>query len=549
MAKVQRTRDAQEVKSNSVKPPEQKEQAAGEAQEAPIKENGAPSAQKSTSRPKKTGTKKPLRTDPKEGQTIGDYIEEQDRKAAAGENMTIEEAIGKITTAAEMALEAIAEMQKRQEAYFDSGEWKKIKAALPELTEADGRLIEIMGLTDAILDSLPLMHERITAYRAEHQGELKLSELLAQEDPDGITLYEIITRTRWGAQEFGFDLQTFAEPETGEADDKPKTAWNVRYNKIDNDLQIPTDKFGRMFFSNNAPASKGTIDGKGNILADMDILIDGITLRYERKTKAAGSKPARGGKESVKKATLYYDYAQNTELLEKMGVQTGDITDYDYFVTAVIDNLYRNRNVEVTLTKIWHELGNSGSPASEQLTPVANSIIRGIATPTIIDNTEILKAWGVYNGKSRRIVSTAMPVTIIEDINDANGAVIDGKIRINDFSPFYKVSHAIAQYRTWNSEILHLYKGYKTKRYYSVMRYLLSEIGWMINSTKRKRKITYAELHEAVGDKTPRDERATIKMLYTLLDKVFIPGKYITGYEEDTKHTLGVRLKGVKQEK
>ena len=107
-------------------------------------------------------------------------------------------------------------------------------------------------------------------------------------------------------------------------------------------------------------------------------------------------------------------------------------------------------------------------------------------------------------------------------------------VKINSFSPFFLVAQPLGHFGAWNKDILRLYGGRRTKRYYAVMHYLIREIGWMLNDkSKRNNKLALQSLYSYAGDKTARAKQLTKKMAYRLLDEVFIPTDYIKSYKED----------------
>ncbi len=301
----------------------------------------------------------------------------------------------------------------------------------------------------------------------------------------------------------------------------------IRYNKSDTVATV-TDKFAHIFFSMDAPTPTGNfIPGQRSFT---QLTETGRMLSYE-------------GKKSKNEITLFYDFSYNEEVIQAFGLNKR-FTDYDYFVMTILDNLHEEGNDTVSLTKIWREMGNEGNPSPEQLTELANSMRKGLSTIITIDDTETLKAWKKSNGKSHQFVSPVMPVQFVLERFIANGKVANGTVKITGFSPFFLVGRPLSHIGTWDKDVLRLYSGRKTKRYYSVLRYLLREIGWIRNekSTRKNTKILYASLYAFLGDKTTRAQQLTRDMLYRLLDEVFVPLGYVTAYKEEGNATPGVLL-------
>lgn len=270
-----------------------------------------------------------------------------------------------------------------------------------------------------------------------------------------------------------------------------------------------TDKLANMFFAFNAPIS-GEINGQQTM----------IPLRYERQ----GTK---------KEITLYYNYFFDEDLIKDLGLQKR-FNDFDFFVMSTLDNLKNEGNEIVSLTKIWHEMGNTGSPGPDHLTELRNSIYKGMSTTLRIDNKDVLNAWGKDTSKYKELVSPAMPVQILTENFTANGKTSSGQVRINGFSPFYIVASSIGHYTAWDKDILRLYGHKRTPRYYTVMHYLLMQIGWMRNDkSARNNKLSLQSLYKYAGAKTTRAKNLTKETLLRLLDEVFIPTGYVKTYSED----------------
>ena len=208
---------------------------------------------------------------------------------------------------------------------------------------------------------------------------------------------------------------------------------------------------------------------------------------------------------------------------------------------TIIDTLYAAGNDVVSFTKIYNEMGGEGSPTTKQLEPIYYSLLKGMTTIITIDDAEAQKAWKAGAGTYHEIVSPVIPVQLGNERFIANGKIANGFVKINGVSPFMQVAKPLGHITAWEKGILRLYTGRKTKRYYSVMRFLMLQIGWMRNGT-RSRKILYSALYQYTGDTTTRAQQLTRDMMYRLLDEVFKPADYITAYKEEADPTPGVVL-------
>lgn len=278
-------------------------------------------------------------------------------------------------------------------------------------------------------------------------------------------------------------------------------------------VKTVTDKFANLFFSLAAPQSKGMINGQRQF----------IPVRYEK----------RGAKKEI---TLLYDYSFNEDVIKRFGLSKS-FDDQAFFVASVVDNLFDEGNTQVSLTKLWHELGNDGSPNTDALTNLVNILRLGMSTVITADISEINAAWGIEKDvKTRELISPVMPVQIIQEKFAANGKTANAIINITGHTPFYLIGYPIDHYSTWTKDVLRLYKGRRTKRYYSVLRFLITQIAWIRNpKSKRSNKILYETLYDYTGDKTTRARQLSRDMMYRLLDDVFIPTGYVRAYKEDAE--------------
>ena len=272
-----------------------------------------------------------------------------------------------------------------------------------------------------------------------------------------------------------------------------------------------------VFFSLTAPSPQA-INGQRQM----------VQLKYE-------------GRKSKKDITLFYDYAFNEEELEKAGITSRGFGSYDFFVATALDNLREAGNDIVSYSKILEEMGFVGRPAKKQIEQLVNTLLKGATTTIHIDDREVQKAWG-NKGTYTEIVGQVYPITIRNERYLANGYITDGAVKINDYSPFRILAGSIGHLTEWKKEILQLYEGRKTERYWSVMQFLIRNIGWMRHNNKRAPKIKYSTLYRHTGDTTARGQQLTRDMLYRLLEEVFKPAGYVRAYKETGGPEPGVML-------
>lgn len=296
-------------------------------------------------------------------------------------------------------------------------------------------------------------------------------------------------------------------------------AEKIKYKKGDT-LKTTSTKLANEFFMLNPPITE--IDGQ-------------LTLNTIY-TKKAGHDVA---------VLTYYSY--NEQYLQAHGITRREFSDFDYFVAMVSNNLFLEGNNKYSFTKLWHEMGNPKTPNAQQLQQLRESLRIGLSTILHISNKEVLEAWGIETDTYQDIESPVIPVQIKTDINKANGQIMNETIYQYAVSPFLLVADPLNQIATWKKDILKLYKGKRSARYWRVMRYLMQTIAWIRNGG-RDPKIAINTLCDAVGDKTRADKQRTVKLTYELLDSVFKPLEYVCSYKTDPKDG-GIILKCSKSNK
>lgn len=399
-------------------------------------------------------------------------------------------------------------------AFSDFSEW--VRGANPQRTLSD--FLFLTSVIETYQPILPFFLEEIEQLKQEPGREnLSLQDFIRDTDENGqsiVSLFEIAAKA--AAERAAAAAQTEAEAAATNIEQTPEKLLQVQYKKT-TELKTITDKLTNLFFSLNAPEPGKALNGQRQM----------IPLRYE-------------GPKSKTEITLFYDYAYNENTLKKYGLDK-KFDAFDFFVMSATDSLYAAGNDIVSLTKIYNEMGGEGNPTSKQLEPIYHSLLKGLSTTMTINDSEVQKAWKIESGTYREIVSPVIPAQILTERFIASGKIANGMVKINGLSPFMRVAGKIGHITAWEKRMLRRYSGRKTKRYYSVLLFLMRQIGWMRNGT-RSHKITYASLYEYTGDTSTRAQQLTRDMMYRLLDEVFKPEDYITAYKEEAEPTPGVVL-------
>lgn len=224
----------------------------------------------------------------------------------------------------------------------------------------------------------------------------------------------------------------------------------------------------------------------------------------------------------------YFSY--NEKVLNANGITKQEFNDFDYFVAMVCNNLFTEGNKQVSLTKLWHEMGNPKTPNSTQLQELRKSLIKGMSTQITISNREILELYNINTDSYIDIQSPVMPILIKTEHNRSNGNIMNETVYILQLSPFILVAEPLNQITNWKKDILKLYKGTRNARYYRVMRYLMQEYAFMRNNKKRVNRITFKALFAATGAKRTEDRNTTLKIVSGVLEDAFKPCGYIKGF-------------------
>ena len=233
---------------------------------------------------------------------------------------------------------------------------------------------------------------------------------------------------------------------------------------------------------------------------------------------------------------VYSSYFFNDAALHAKGITRRKFMAYDYFVAMACNNLFIEGNNKVSLTKIWHEMGNKGTPNPRQLQELREALYLGIYTRIVINNKDILKCYKPDAEYYKEIDTQVIPAQIDTDRKIANNSIMNETVILSGLSPFMLVAIPLNQLNSWDKNILKLYSGSRSARYWRVMQYLMLEIAWMRNpGSNRSNIITVEHLCNAVGDKTRADKQRTLDLTYKLLEQVFKPLDYINSYKEDPK--------------
>lgn len=284
---------------------------------------------------------------------------------------------------------------------------------------------------------------------------------------------------------------------------------NIQYNNTEGFCTV-TDNLPKKFFSPATPPRAERL----------------IPVPYTRK-------------DSKEIISAWYYPSYNENMIKEHSLPAR-LSDKEYFICMVLDNLLDEGNSTCTLTKIWHELGGHGTPAgNNHLEPLYKSLLLGLSTMLVMDYKQLFQEWntGPEKYKHDTFTSPVMPIQMDAERSAFNGTLSKVTIHITAHTPFYVIAQTINNRLTkWPKETLKLYKGKRTDRYYRILRYLMDQIAWMRNSKgKRSAVLKYETLYKECGETSARDQQLAQEMTRALLEQVFIPIGYIKSYGEKGK--------------
>ena len=202
-----------------------------------------------------------------------------------------------------------------------------------------------------------------------------------------------------------------------------------------------------------------------------------------------------------------------------------DIFGYDFFLMSLLDHLLLEGNYEVTLTHILKRLGIS--PSSSELEKLYKHLILGSRISTIFDNRDLAEKWNVEDPEYTRITRQLYNIAIEESRRKIDGNIARLTVKIFALSPFYSVAAPHNQFSNWNDNLLQLYSGKRTPKYWRLMRYLIREIGYMRSGRRSNTILDIKKIYQYVGDANGHDYKSTRDTVDKILKECFGGCNYI----------------------
>lgn len=214
-----------------------------------------------------------------------------------------------------------------------------------------------------------------------------------------------------------------------------------------------------------------------------------------------------------------------------------DIYGYDFFLMSLLDHLLLEGNYEVTLTHILKRLGIT--PSSSELEKLYKHLILGSRISTIFDNRDLAEKWNVEDPEYKKITRQLYNIAIEESRRKIDGNIARLTVKIFALSPFYAVGAPLNQFSNWNDELLQLYSGKRTPKYWRLMRYLIREIGYMRSGNRSNTILAIKSIYQYVGDTNGHDYKSTRDTVYKILQECFGGCNYIDYSKTTTDNKTG----------
>lgn len=204
------------------------------------------------------------------------------------------------------------------------------------------------------------------------------------------------------------------------------------------------------------------------------------------------------------------------------------LTPFDKRVHMAVAALYDAGNKVVTLTSIFHAMGNSRRPNTAALQRVNESIQKMSAASIVIDNTQEAQEYRydkfVYKGR-------LLPIEQVEHVT--NGKLSESAIRLFREPPVVTFARQRKQITAFPLKVLQS-PGNKTEISIAIENYLLERIGKARGENKKAnlRRILYDTIYDACGITERKQRQRSREKILALMDHFQTCGT-IRKYTED----------------
>lgn len=229
-------------------------------------------------------------------------------------------------------------------------------------------------------------------------------------------------------------------------------------------------------------------------------------------------------KDSEKQTIVFYSIDFDAlEKSEDVSI-TRQLGSYDKRVYTAISNLWMAGNEIISLSQIYHAMGNTSRPPREEIRKINNSITKMRIAHIIVDNTkehEVNNKYEVFKYDSSLLLFDRITATI-------NGVITDAAIRVRGIPPLMEFALGRKQVSTCDPVMLQS-PIKQTDANLRLEDYLLRRIMHMKNNTRTTRKILFSTLFKSCEITTKMQRHRAPDKITTLLDHYKKNG-FIVGY-------------------
>lgn len=207
-----------------------------------------------------------------------------------------------------------------------------------------------------------------------------------------------------------------------------------------------------------------------------------------------------------------------------------NLNPFDFSCLNAVNALYECSGKYMTVTQIFHAMGNEGRPAKKQIVKINASLNKMRTTTVLIDNEEESK---VYKYPHFKYDDTLLQFSRIEFDPPVyvNNVPCDNLIYVKDKPPLAKFAEGRNQITTISPSLLNPPLN-KTDNTISITHYLISNIA-AIRSGHLNSKMTYKNIFENLNISDKKSRQRASEYIKTILG-YYKEKSFIKGYTEST---------------
>lgn len=283
-----------------------------------------------------------------------------------------------------------------------------------------------------------------------------------------------------------------------------------RSQRIDK-LDMPIDKV-------NSNVWKGLATTEENQLAFDFIDIDDV-----ERNDGMGVAFEMGNKKQGVSVPLYFSIAWSE--LENENAKIPKLTAYDKLVYQAVSSLYNYVSETITISQIYHAMGNNSRPNSRDADKIYNSLTKMSTARIYINNT---KEHERYDNMPEFVYDDYL-LPFRREKMKINGATTDFVIQLYCEPPLMNFARGRKQITTIPRNVL-LSPISQTETNLQIQDYLLEQIPHMKSGHRNNKKIRYDTLYAETGRRDSKQKNRARNSMLTYLNH-FVSVGYIDGYD------------------